>query len=45
MFKTVMRKNVYLMWKYLSKDVFEKAFINGCGLICLDDKGGLRLNF
>lgn len=45
MFKTVMRKNVYLMWKYLSKDDFEKAFMNGCGLIWVEDKVGLNLNF
>ncbi len=29
-FKSVVRKNVYLMWKYLSKETFEKTFINGC---------------
>lgn len=45
MFKTVMRKNVFLMWKYLSQDVFEKVFINGCGLVCADDEGGLSINF
>ncbi len=45
MFRTVMRKTVYLMWKYLSKDVFEEAFINGSGLIRVDDKGGLSLHF
>lgn len=45
MFKTVVRKNVYLMWKYLSKEEFEKAFVEGCGLICIDKKEGLSLKF
>ncbi|XDV53672.1 hypothetical protein PO909_022110 [Leuciscus waleckii] len=45
MFKSVVRKNVYLMWKYLSKDTFEKAFINGCSLIRVDDKEGLSVKF
>lgn len=45
MFKTVVRKNVYTMWKYLSKDVFEKAFVKGCGLIRADQKEGLSIEF
>lgn len=45
MFKSVVRKNVHLMWKYLSKDAYEKAFIKGCRLICVEDKGGLIIKF
>ncbi len=44
-FKSVVRKNVYLMWKYLSKGTFEKTFINGCRLICVDDEEGLSIQF
>lgn len=43
MFKNVVRKNVYLMWKYLSKEEFKKAFVDGCDFICIDKKEGLSL--
>lgn len=45
MFKIVLRKNIFLMLKYLCKDVFDKAFINDCDLISVDDEGKLYLNF
>lgn len=43
MFKSIVRKNVYIMWKYLSKDEFEKAFVEESGFICT--KEGLSVKF
>ena len=43
MFKSIVRKNVYLLWKYLSKDDFESAFVEESGFICTNE--GLSLNF
>lgn len=45
MFKSVLRKNTYLMWKYLEKDVFEKAFLTDCNLINVDDGKKMYVNF
>ena len=33
------------MWKYLDKDVFEKAFLMDCNLINVDDEKKMYLNF
>lgn len=29
MFKMIFKKNVYLIWKYLPKEEFERAFVEG----------------
>lgn len=42
-FENSVRKNVYMMWKYLRKEEFEKAFIEQGGFICI--KEGLSLKF
>lgn len=44
LFELLLRRDVYLMFKYLSKDLFEKFFVDGCGLICVDDKGGFNFS-
>lgn len=44
-FRSVMRKNVYSMWKYLVKEEFEKAFTSDCRLICIKEKKELSINF
>lgn len=40
-----MKKNVYMMWKYLSKESFENAFNTKCGLISEVGKEGLSIHF
>lgn len=45
MFKMIFRKNVYLMWKYLPNEEFERAFVEGSELIIIEGKKGLCLKF
>lgn len=42
-FKSIVRKSVYIMWKYLSKEEFEKAFVKENGFISTTE--GLSLTF
>ncbi len=42
-FKSIVRKNVFLMWKYLSEDEFGKAFVEESGFI--STKEGLSIKF
>lgn len=45
MFESVIRKDVYLIYKYLGKSDFDRIFIEGSKFISVDGDGGLQFKF
>ncbi len=41
-FKSIVRKNVFLMWKCLSKDEFGKAFVKESGFISTNEGSSIK---
>lgn len=45
LFQSVLKKDVYLLYKYLERSVFSKGFTEGSTFVSVDGDGGLQLKF